>query len=113
MSERYKLPKRSWFVPFGPIRDVDLIKIDAINFWRQSCGAKFSHGRLLLKLEQALENASQVTSQIEPPRENCTYWMKGKRNSEKWDKPGLLFVIRDGAIISVKQVNRQDWEAMP
>ncbi len=113
MSERYKIAKEAWFVPFGPINGVDLIKLAALRSWREFTCAKYSHGTLLRKLENKFEGSNQATSQIDPPRDGCTYWLRGDRNSENSDQPGTVFVVRDGAIISIRAVNRQDWEVMP
>ena len=110
MSERYRLPKESWFVPFGPINGVDLVRLSALQSWRAYTGALYSHGTLLRKLENKFEGSDQVTSPLDPPRDNCTYWLRGRADS---DQPGTLFIVRDGAILSIKAVNRQDWEAMP
>ena len=100
-------------MPFGPVNGVDLIRLSALQSWRSFTGAKYSHGTLLRKLENRLEGSNQATSQIEPPRDNCTYWLRGQRGSENADQPGMVFVVRDGAILSIKSVNRQDWEVMP
>lgn len=113
MNERYQIAKESWHVPFGPIRSVDLVKLSALKVWREKTGMKYSHGRQLVKLEELFESSQQVTSQTQPPRDNCTYWMCGKRDSQNASQPGMLFIVRDGAIIFIKPVNRQDWEAMP
>jgi hypothetical protein len=113
MSEQYKIPKQSWYVPFGPIREVDLVRASALTAWREKSSATYSHGKQLVKLEACFESSRQVTSQINPPRDNCTYWLRGKLDSENADQPGLLFIVRDGAILSIKEVNRHDWEVMP
>ena len=113
MSEQYQIPKESWYVPFGPVRSVDLVKVAALRAWREKNGATYSHGRQLVKLEACFEATHQVTSQIDPPPINCTYWMRGRRDSENADQPGILFIVRDDAILSIKEVNRQNWEAMP
>lgn len=113
MSERYQIAKDSWHVPFGPVRSVDLVRLSALRAWRERTGAKYSHGQQLVRLESCFDLSHQVTSQIHPPRDNCTYWMRGRRDSENANQPGTLFVVRDGAVISVKEVNRQDWEEMP
>jgi hypothetical protein len=104
-------PKEAWFVQFGPVRDVDLVKVAALTSWRKYTGATYSHGRQLLNIENSFEQSEQVTSQIHPPRDGCTYWLRGT-NKEK-TQPSVMFIVRDGAIIAIHQVNRQEWEVMP
>ena len=104
-------PKEAWFVPFGPVRDVDLVKVAALTAWRRYTKATYSHGRQILNIENSFEQSTQATSSVHPPRDGCTYWLRGtNRESEH---PSALFIVKDGAIIAIHEVNRQEWEVMP
>ena len=109
MNERYQIPKVSWYIPFGPINGVDLIKVSAINRYRVvNTHSTYSHGQLLVRLESMFENSKPVTSYKVPPQPNCTCYLRGTTPGHE-DRPGTLFVVRDGAIIAVKTVNRGEW----
>ncbi len=114
MSERYTVPKESWFVPFGPIRGVDLVKVAALTRYREATKATRSHGAHLLRVEEMFTRSARVTSQIHEMKEGVEYYLRGLPTSETSpDCPGVLMIVRDGAIISIKQVNRHDWQTMP
>lgn len=103
-------PKEAWFVPFGPVRDVDLVKLAALTSWRKYTGATYSHGRQLMNIELSFTQSAQVTCLSHPPREGCTYWLHGT-DMEK-TQPSVLFIVRDGAIIAIHEVNRHNWDVV-
>ena len=111
MSEKYRMPKLSWLVPFGPIRGVSHVSLNAMEKFRQSIGAKYSHGELLRRMEWWFEESERASSQFHKPRPNCEYFRTGKSGDA--GKPATLFIVRDGAIISIRAVSRSEWETMP
>lgn len=96
-------PKLSWFVPFGPVNNVDLVKVAALQRYRETSGAKYTQGKMLTRLEAMF---SEVTEVEHDGREDTQCFLHGKPGS---DDPGMLFVVRDGAIISIKPTDRSLW----
>lgn len=99
-------PKESWYVPFGPVKGIELIRVSALRTYRKTTGALYSHGTQLRKIESMFEQSVRASSSVHELRENCTYYIRGRSDSEQ---RGTLFVIRDGAILTIKEVNLNEW----
>lgn len=98
-------PKDSWFLPFGPIKGVSLVRAYCMTKFRAETGTTCTEGELLLKAEHYLAKAVLVACpDVETCRPGCQYHLT---------PAGFLLITREETLFAVKRVDVSEWHPLP
>lgn len=98
-------PKDSWFLPFGPVKGVSLVRAYCMTKFREETGTTCTEGELLCKAERYLDKATPVASpDVETCRPGCQYYLTAA---------GFLLITRADTLFAIKRVNASKWHPLP